>query len=202
MKKFSVLIAIIAITTFLAGCPKKQTIVKDEAAAPAVNKNTQADAEDKSKKEAEARAKADAEARAKMEAQEKERAEAGKKARTETAKFRVEDIHFDYDRSDIREKDREALKSTAEWLLNNKGSKIQIEGHCDERGNDAYNLALGDRRAHSIKQYLATLGISPSRISTITYGKEKPLCTESNEACWWKNRRGHFNIQDAKLTNR
>lgn len=204
MKKISGLIFIVMITAFLTGCPKKQTIVKEESTAPAVEKNVPAQAEEKAKAENEAKAKKDAEERARREAEEKAKAEAEKiKKETEAMKaFKAEDLHFEYDRSDIEEKDRETLKSLAEWLLKNKDAKIQIEGHCDERGNDAYNLALGERRANSAKHYLVTLGVNESRISTMTYGKEKPLCTESNEDCWRKNRRAHFEIQHARLTNR
>jgi peptidoglycan-associated lipoprotein len=69
---------------------------------------------------------------------------------------------------------------------------VTIEGHCDERGSTEYNLALGDRRAGAVKQYLVSLGISADRISTVSFGKEKPFCTQSNESCWQQNRRGHF----------
>ena len=77
----------------------------------------------------------------------------------------------------------------------NKDSKILIQGHCDERGTLEYNIALGERRAQSAKKYLIDLGIDPSRISTISYGKEKPFCTDHNEECWQENRRAHFAIK-------
>lgn len=204
MKKISGLIFIVMITAFLTGCPKKQTIVKEESTTPAVDKKVSAQAEEKAKAENEAKAKKDAEERTRRETEEKAIAEAEKRRKEAEAikTFRVEDLHFEYDRSDIEERDRETLKSLAEWLLKNKDAKIQIEGHCDERGNDEFNLALGERRAHSAKHYLITLGVNESRISTITYGKEKPLCSESNEDCWSKNRRAHFDIQYTRLTNR
>jgi peptidoglycan-associated lipoprotein len=104
----------------------------------------------------------------------------------------VQDAYFDYDKSDIRPDAREALGKTADFLRNYPQVKVTIEGHCDERGSTEYNLALGDRRATAVKQYLVSLGISADRMSTISYGKEKPFCTESNETCWQQNRRGHF----------
>ena len=104
----------------------------------------------------------------------------------------VKDAFFDYDKADIRADARDALGSTANFLRNHPEVKVTIEGHCDERGSTEYNLALGDRRASAVKQYLVSLGIGADRLSTISYGKEKPFCSESNEACWQQNRRGHF----------
>lgn len=104
----------------------------------------------------------------------------------------VKDAYFDYDKADIRADARTALGQTAEFLRKYPGIKVTIEGHCDERGSTEYNLALGDRRATAVKQYLVSMGIAPDRMSTISYGKEKPSCTESNETCWQQNRRGHF----------
>lgn len=104
----------------------------------------------------------------------------------------VKDAYFDYDKADIRSDARTALGQTADFLRKYPQVKVTIEGHCDERGSTEYNLALGDRRATAVKQYLVSLGISADRMSTISYGKEKPVCTESNETCWQQNRRGHF----------
>jgi peptidoglycan-associated lipoprotein len=104
----------------------------------------------------------------------------------------VRDAYFDFNQSDIRPDAREALSKTADLLKNYPQIKVTIEGHCDERGSTEYNLALGDRRANATKQYLVSLGISADRITTVSYGKEKPFCMESNEACWQQNRRGHF----------
>jgi peptidoglycan-associated lipoprotein len=104
----------------------------------------------------------------------------------------VKDAYFDYDKADIRADAREALGKTADFLRNYPQVKVTIEGHCDERGSTEYNLALGDRRANAVKQYLVSLGISADRLNTISYGKEKPFCTEHNEECWQTNRRGHF----------
>jgi peptidoglycan-associated lipoprotein len=104
----------------------------------------------------------------------------------------VRDAYFDLDKADIRPDARVALAKTAEFLKNNPQVKVTIEGHCDERGSTEYNLGLGDRRATAVKQYLVSLGISGDRMSTVSYGKEKPFCMESTEACWQQNRRGHF----------
>jgi peptidoglycan-associated lipoprotein len=104
----------------------------------------------------------------------------------------VRDAYFDLDKADIRSDAREALAHTAEFLRNYPQLKVTIEGHCDERGSTEYNLGLGDRRAAAAKQYLISQGISADRLNTVSFGKEKPFCTESNEECWQKNRRGHF----------
>ncbi|MEW6410116.1 MAG: peptidoglycan-associated lipoprotein Pal [Nitrospirota bacterium] len=104
----------------------------------------------------------------------------------------LKDIHFDFDKYNIRDDAKPVLEKNAEWLIKNKNVKIQIEGHCDERGTSEYNMGLGERRAKSTKDYLVKLGVDANRITTISYGKERPLCTEKNEACWQKNRRSHF----------
>ena len=104
----------------------------------------------------------------------------------------VRDAYFDLDKADIRPDARVALAKTADFLKNNPTIKVTIEGHCDERGSTEYNLGLGDRRSSAVKQYLVSLGISADRMSTVSYGKEKPFCMESTEACWQQNRRGHF----------
>lgn len=104
----------------------------------------------------------------------------------------VKDAYFDFNKADIREDARTALGQTADFLRNHPQIKVTIEGHCDERGSTEYNLVLGDRRAAAVKAYLVSLGISADRMNTVSYGKEKPFCTESNEECWQSNRRGHF----------
>ncbi len=105
---------------------------------------------------------------------------------------RIQDIHFDYDRYDIRDDAKPVLKEVSAILSGNKNIKIIIEGHCDERGTNEYNLGLGDRRANSAKEYLMSLGIPSGKVETISYGEEKPLCAEQTEECWAKNRRAHF----------
>lgn len=107
----------------------------------------------------------------------------------------LETVYFDFDKSDLRQDARDALSKNAEALLKKVAdAKVKIEGHCDERGSDEYNLALGERRAKSVAKYLTTLGIKADRISTISYGKEKPAVQGSNEAAWSKNRRAEFVI--------
>lgn len=98
-------------------------------------------------------------------------------------------IYFDTDRFDVDSEDAEVLRSQAAWLQKYPNTRVTIEGHCDERGTRDYNLALGERRANAAKNYLASLGIDPSRISTISYGKERPDAMGSDEASWAKNRR-------------
>jgi len=107
----------------------------------------------------------------------------------------IKDIYFDYDKSDIRPDQQSSLQADFTFLNQHPNVNVLIEGHCDERGSTEYNLALGDQRANSVKNALAAGGVSASRIKTISYGKEKPFCTESNEACWQQNRRGHFVYQ-------
>jgi len=104
----------------------------------------------------------------------------------------VRDAYFDFDKADIRPDARAALTTTADFLKKYPRFKVTIEGHCDERGSTEYNLGLGDRRASAVKQFLVSLGISADRLSTVSYGKEKPFCLEHAEACWQQNRRGHF----------
>jgi peptidoglycan-associated lipoprotein len=104
----------------------------------------------------------------------------------------MQDAYFDLDKADIRSDARAALGKSADFLRNHPQIKVVVEGHCDERGSTEYNLALGDRRAAAVKQYMVSLGIGADRVSTVSYGKEKPFCMESNESCWQQNRRGHF----------
>ncbi|MFQ5588431.1 MAG: peptidoglycan-associated lipoprotein Pal, partial [Nitrospiria bacterium] len=102
------------------------------------------------------------------------------------------DVYFDFDMWTIRSDAKDALTRNARWLVQNPHVKIQIEGHGDERGTNEYNLALGERRARSTKRYLTNLGVSPSRISFISYGEEKNVCNEKTESCFQRNRRAHF----------
>jgi peptidoglycan-associated lipoprotein len=104
----------------------------------------------------------------------------------------IKDAYFDFDKADIRDDSRANLTSSADFLRANSNLTISIEGHCDERGSVAYNLGLGDRRAIAAKEFLVSLGISADRIKTISYGKERPFCTEKDETCWQQNRRGHL----------
>jgi len=103
----------------------------------------------------------------------------------------VHTVYFDFNKADIRADQRDGLAHSAEFLKQNPEIKLTIEGNCDSRGSTEYNLVLGDRRASAVKTYLVQLGISADRINTVSYGKEKPVCTEENESCWQQNRNGH-----------
>ena len=102
------------------------------------------------------------------------------------------DISFEYDRVTLSPEAKESLNKLGEWLLKNTSVQVLVEGHCDERGTAEYNLALGERRAHAAKQYLVQLGVNADRISTLSYGKERPIDPGHTEAAWSKNRRDHF----------
>jgi len=110
----------------------------------------------------------------------------------------LKDIHFDFDKYDLRADARDVLKANAAWLKANGSARVEIEGHCDERGTNEYNLALGAKRAQAAKDYLASLGISQARLSTISYGEELPVCKEQNEGCWQKNRRARSVVVSAR----
>jgi len=105
------------------------------------------------------------------------------------------DIFFDFDKYDIRQADTRTLDSNAQWLKSNPNHLVLIEGHCDERGTNEYNLALGERRAKSTMNYLVSQGVQANRITIISYGEERPSCTDKSEQCWAKNRRAHFLVK-------
>ena len=215
-KSFVTLSLILCLGLIVSGCPKK-TIVKEE---PSVKKADESAAEkekaarlEAERKEREARER---EAR-EREAREKDLAklkEEAKKRQQEQKDFErslvakktpgiegevfetkmLKRIHFDFDKYNIRPDDAEILKQNAVVLKKFPTVKIQIEGHCDERGTSEYNLALGERRASSVKRYLVSLGVDQKRISTISYGEERPLDPNQNEEAWTKNRRAEFII--------
>ena len=106
----------------------------------------------------------------------------------------LKDAFFDYDQGTLRDDARTALAGDADWLKSYPSVQILIEGHCDERGTTEYNLALGQRRADAAREYLGSLGVAASRIKTVSYGKERPFCSESSETCWQQNRRAHLLI--------
>jgi len=209
-KSFCIFILILCLGVFLAGCPKKTIVVNREQ--PSVRKSEEA-----SRLEAERAAKEAREAKEAKEAKEVKERElarikeeeakmpqgrelekslvAKKESGIEGEVFEsklLKDIRFNYDKYDIDREDEGILKENAAFLKKNPKMKIQIEGHCDERGTTEYNLALGERRANSAKKYLVSLGITSGRISTISYGKERPLDRGHNEQAWAKNRRAHF----------
>lgn len=132
--------------------------------------------------------------------------EAAEKARQQTSEmmrekmaarnmFINEDIYFDFDKSNLLLLAQDVLRRKAEWLWSNPEISVIIEGHCDERGTNEYNLALGDRRAESARSFLVDLGIASSRLTTISYGEERPVDPGHNEEAWAKNRRAHFTIE-------
>jgi peptidoglycan-associated lipoprotein len=193
-KSFGILILILCFGLILTGCPKK-TVVKEE---PSVKKEEAAKLEaERAAKEAREKELAKIREEETKKAQEKEfekslvgKKEPGIEGEIFESKL-LKDIHFDFDKYDIRPGDTEILKENGTLLKKYSNVKIQIEGHCDERGTVEYNLALGERRANSTKKYLTSLGISPDRISTISYGKERPADPGHNEEAWAKNRRAH-----------
>ena len=105
-------------------------------------------------------------------------------------------IHFDFDRADIRPGDQRILEANAAWLKENGKQLVLIEGHCDERGTNEYNLGLGDRRARATMNYLVRQGVQANRITIVSYGEERPVCAEKTEACWAKNRRAAFLVKE------
>jgi len=107
----------------------------------------------------------------------------------------LKDVFFDFDKYDVRADDAKILDGNAAWLKSNAANLVLIEGHCDERGTNEYNLALGERRAKSTMNYLVSQGIQANRITIISYGKERPVCSEKSEGCWQKNRRAHFLVK-------
>ena len=115
-------------------------------------------------------------------------------ARMAAAAFVNEDVHFAFDSSLLDTEAERILVQKATWLRDNGAVSVQIEGHCDERGTSAYNLALGERRANAVQEYLTVLGVDPSRLSTISYGEEVPFAPGHDEAAWSLNRRAHFVI--------
>ena len=118
------------------------------------------------------------------------------RARIQDLLNRIQDAYFDYNQHTLRPDAETALKTDAQTLADiikqYPDFKLTVEGHCDERGSDEYNLALGDARAKQAKEYLSTLGLPANQLATISYGKDKPVCSEHDEACWQKNRRAHI----------
>ena len=120
------------------------------------------------------------------------------KAPVTPASSPLKDVFFDFDRADLSADARAVLRANAEWLKTNPAVRVEIEGHCDERGTSEYNLALGAKRAQAAREYLATLGVASARLSTTSYGEEIPLCKEASESCWKQNRRARFVIVQSR----
>ncbi|MCK4485858.1 MAG: peptidoglycan-associated lipoprotein Pal [Desulfobacterales bacterium] len=183
---------------FTASCAKKE-VKSEPAVTPATSAEEEAEArrlaKEKASQEALAAQKALEEQRL---LEERLREEARqRKEREELAarhRFLKEDIHFEFDRSRLIPEAKEILRCKAEWLVAHPAVTVIIEGHCDERGTNEYNMSLGDRRAESAKSFLVDLGIAPERLTNVSYGEERPLDPGHNEEAWAKNRRAHFVI--------
>jgi peptidoglycan-associated lipoprotein len=200
-KSVSIFILILCLGLVLAGCPKKTVVVRREQ--PPVQKSEEARRLEAERAEREAREAKEREL-ARIREEEAKQPAGGELEKSLVAKRErgiegevfetklLKDIHFDFDKYDIRRGDEEILRENAALIKKYPKVKIQIEGHCDERGTVEYNLALGERRANNTKKYLVSLGIASNRISTISYGKEKPLDPGHNEEAWAKNRRAHI----------
>lgn len=117
---------------------------------------------------------------------------------TASAAAGLRDVFFAYDSFSITDEGRHALTSDAEWIKSNPQAQLKIEGHCDERGTSAYNLVLGEKRAKAVRNYLVELGVAPQHLSVVSYGKERPFCTEHGEQCYSMNRRGHLVVKAGK----
>jgi peptidoglycan-associated lipoprotein len=185
-KGLSIFVVIVCLGVILSGCTQK-AVVKEEPSA----KGAELSQAGKDAKEAE-------KIREEEMKKEFEKSLVAKKTPgiegTVLESKMLKDIHFDFDRYNIRIEEAQVLKENFALMKKYPGMKFQIEGHCDERGTGEYNLALGERRANSAKKYLISLGIEPSRISTISYGEERPFDQGHNEDAWTKNRRAHFVI--------
>ena len=200
-KSVSILILILCLALVLTGCPKKTVVVRREQ--PPVQKSEEARRLEAERAEKEAREAKEREL-ARIREEEAKQPAGGELEKSLVAKRErgiegevfetklLKDIHFDFDKYDIRRGDEEILRENAALIKKYPKVKIQIEGHCDERGTVEYNLALGERRANNTKKYLVSLGIASNRISTISYGKEKPLDPGRSEEAWAKNRRAHI----------
>ena len=209
-RTLGILILIFCFGLMVTGCPKKtvktqeptiktaeEVTAEKERAAKIEAERESKEAREREAKEARERELAKIREEEAKKAKEKE-FEKGLIAKKETGiegevleSSLLKDIHFDFDKYDVRPEDAEILKDTSALLMKYPSVKIQIEGHCDERGTVEYNLALGERRANNTKKYLVSLGISSDRIATISYGEERPLDPGHDEEAWAKNRRAH-----------
>jgi len=197
----SIIVFLLCLGLLVSGCPKK-TVMKEEPSskteeqlAAGRDKAARLEAERKEKEAKEMARMKEEEAQKQPAQKEFEKSLVAKKTPgIEGEVFEsqlLKDIHFDFDKYDVRPMDAEILMENAALLKKRPSMKVQIEGYCDERGTEEYNLALGERRANSTKKSLLSLGISPDRISTISYGEERPLDPRHNEEAWARNRRAH-----------
>ena len=168
-------------------CAKKQVTMETQEMA-AQEGAAQQSAEDEA-----ARREAEAMRRAREARQRQQAASMSEEARR--AAFEDENIHFDFDKYVLTPQAMMILDDKAAYLREHSGVRVLVEGHADDRGSNEYNLALGDRRANSAKNYLIKSGVAQSRITTISYGEEQPLCRQQNDSCWSRNRRGQFSVR-------
>jgi peptidoglycan-associated lipoprotein len=164
---------------------------EERARAAAEAERQRLEREAKAKAEAEAKARAEAEAKARAEAEARAKAE---QLRQEISAFESQNIYFDYDKSELKPEAQDILTKKAAFLQANPDYNVSIAGNCDERGANEYNLALGERRATAASKFISALGVSENRISTISYGEERPVDTGHDEAAWAKNRRDEFKL--------
>ena len=174
------LLIVVPAMLFTTSCAKKAV---DSGASTAPAESTAGDTADSDAAE---KARLEAE---RIKAEEEERARAAAKAA-----FTNDDVYFEFDSAALLPMSQDLLSKKAGFMLAMSGLSVTIEGHCDERGTDAYNMALGERRAEATKAFLVNLGVNPSQINTISYGEERPMDSGNNEAAWAKNRRAHFKI--------
>jgi len=186
---FWVLIVIFVVSgLFLTSCTKKDVKSEGIVSTPPTARDDEAE---KAKKRVRIKEQEPSEQELRERALKEEEARRLKEA-AEKARFESEDIYFEFDQYILSDSAKGNLNKKTQWLKDFPAAKALIEGHCDERGSAEYNLALGQKRADSAMQYLVSMGISANRLSTISYGKEKPVDTGSTETAWAKNRRAHF----------
>jgi peptidoglycan-associated lipoprotein len=191
-KSLTLFIFILCLGLFLGGCPKKKVAVsKDVSSVQRAEEAARREREAREAKERELARLREEELKKPTEGELVAKKEPGIEGEVFESKL-LKDIHFDFDKYDVRPVDEAVLKENAVFLKNNPKMKIQIEGHCDERGTVEYNLALGERRANNTKKYLVFLGIPSDRISAISFGKERPLDKGHHEEAWARNRRAHI----------
>jgi peptidoglycan-associated lipoprotein len=169
-------------------CRKPAPAAQPATSAPAVAAKTDDAAQQRAEAEQKRQA-ADAAEAARKAAAMKEA------AYRQAAAAALQDVHFDFNLSAIRESDKPVLVAIADFMKAYPQANVFIDGNCDERGTVEYNLGLGERRAHAALDYLVGLGVPAARLSTTSYGKEKPVCAESTETCWGRNRRAHFSLK-------
>ncbi len=197
--QFMVLFMMLACIALVSGCAKERIESRPTGLQAETGAETEAPAKTSEELAAE-EARKQAEEYELQQAEAEEAAEAARQAEEEARSADLsqlrERIHFDFDSYELKPQDREILKEKAAILRSRQDIELMIEGHCDERGTEEYNLALGERRARAAYEYLILLGISPDRMSIISYGEEKPLDPGHNEEAWAKNRRAQFRIKD------